>query len=178
MLLRVGGSRSLCTSENLNKSAALARRLCDTMQKDMLSGSFSTRFHSMANTPGKNWNDPLHLYCAAGFTDAYLVSLTHLHRCICTCCTCTIWQIYHFLEIPGWQSSSYAACIYSFLTGKSPAEYCSLRTQYSYKTQLLHECSFFLPSACFVFELVSLLLTFHQFVGLFRTLKEKHKRLK
>lgn len=28
---------------------------------------------------------------AAGFTDAYLVSLTHLQRCSCTCCTCTIW---------------------------------------------------------------------------------------
>lgn len=85
-------SRSLCTtSENLHKSAVLTHRLCDTMQKDVLAGSFSTCFHSMANTPGKSWNDPSHLYSAAWFTDAYLVSLTHLQGCICTCCTCTIW---------------------------------------------------------------------------------------
>lgn len=85
-------SSSLCTtSENLNKSAVLTHRLCDTMQKDTLSGSFSTCFHSVGNAPGKNWNDPLHLYSAAGFTDAYLVILTPLQRCICTCSTCTIW---------------------------------------------------------------------------------------
>lgn len=96
MLLHMS-SWSLClTREILNMCTVFRHRLRDTMQEDVLSGrcafkSFSMYFHTKSNTPGKNWNDPLHLCSTAGFTDAYLVSLTHLQRCICACCTYTIW---------------------------------------------------------------------------------------
>lgn len=73
---------------------------------------------------------------------------------------------------------SYTACIYIFLIEKSPAEYCGLREQCSYEQQLLHECSLFIPSASFIFELVSLFLSFYQFVGIFHMLKGKHKTQK